>query len=577
VVDRQGKAVAGVLVRQSGDGPVPTETRSDERGQFQLPGVLEGPVILLVEKSGFRSQPHALAQTDQPSTVAVRRSDEPSAVSYKTLPSALPADQEKALAHRLFEPFAKRVLKDGKEEDKRTTMTRMAEIDPAWTLDHLDAVKFDNPDELNEVRSNVVGALLRENPDEAGALIENISDSNTRARVYAGVARYLLKSDPARARRYLEEAILNNRATNQPRRRMSTSLPIIDLLIDVGDTERAREWLQANRQQLGPIFAGRSLNMALARTVLVPLARVDPAKALAELEDVRREAEKQDKTRADPFFDFHSGRIAFSLADRSPADAERLLRQMSNSPSVVLDTNTYALAICFRMATKDLPRALRLADMIAPGEIEMKAFAMGLMAEALAASDKPTALGLLDEAFRELEALRARGRISQFASVSGVAGGLLPIVEQVDADLLPEYLARAIALRPPQNEGKGLSLIPEQTAPLAMMVARCDRDLAARVIEPDLENLGRVSLSFAGTDLKTTRTLCAMTLIDPHKAVELIEAFPESPSTAINGFAPTKNDIVIEAARLLSLQGDDRWRHVYERYLLLWTPDQELR
>ena len=66
-------------------------------------------------------------------------------------------------------------------------------------------------------------------------------------------------------------------------------------------------------------------------------------------------------------------------------------------------------------------------------------------------------------------------------------------------------------------------------------------------------------------------------MIDPRKAVELIEALPESPSTAINGFAPTKNDILIEAARLLSLHGDDRWRHVYEHYLLLWTPDQELR
>ena len=97
------------------------------------------------------------------------------------------------------------------------------------------------------------------------------------------------------------------------------------------------------------------------------------------------------------------------------------------------------------------------------------------MAQALAATDKAAALGLLDEAFRELEGLRARGRVSQFASISGVAGGLLPIVEQVDPDRLPEYLARAVALRPPQNEGKDLSWIPEQAAPLAMMVARYDR------------------------------------------------------------------------------------------------------
>ena len=83
---------------------------------------------------------------------------------------------------------------------------------------------------------------------------------------------------------------------------------------------------------------------------------------------------------------------------------------------------------------------------------------------------------------------------------------MLPIVEQVDPDRLPEYLARAVALRPPQSEGKELSFIPEQAAPLAMMVARYDRELAAHVIEPDLENLGRVSLSYGGADLKTNRS-----------------------------------------------------------------------
>ena len=124
--------------------------------------------------------------------------------------------------------------------------------------------------------------------------------------------------------------------------------------------------------------------------------------------------------------------------------------------------------------------------------------------------------------------MRTRGRVSQFASISGVAGGLLPIVEDIDPNRLPEYLSRAVALRRPENEGKDPSWIPEQCAPLAMMVARYDRELAAQVIQPDLENLGRVSLSYGGADHKTTRTLCALILIDPRKAVELIEALPEA-------------------------------------------------
>ncbi len=95
VVDQQGRPLVGALVSQSGDGPMATETRSDEQGRFQLTGVLEGPVILLVEKSSFRSAPHSVSQTNQPITVSVGRADEPPVVSYKPLPSALPADQEK--------------------------------------------------------------------------------------------------------------------------------------------------------------------------------------------------------------------------------------------------------------------------------------------------------------------------------------------------------------------------------------------------------------------------------------------------------------------------------------------------
>ena len=52
----------------------------------------------------------------------------------------------------------------------------LAEIDPAWTLEHLDSVKFADPDELNGVKSNIAGALVSDNPEEASAVAEEISD-----------------------------------------------------------------------------------------------------------------------------------------------------------------------------------------------------------------------------------------------------------------------------------------------------------------------------------------------------------------------------------------------------------------
>ena len=108
-----------------------------------------------------------------------------------------------------------------------------------------------------------------------------------------------------------------------------------------------------------------------------------------------------------------------------------------------------------------------------------------------------------------------------------------------------------------------------------MMVARYDRKLAAQVIQPDLDCLGKAPLPARSAGLQSQATLCALVLIDPLKAVKLIEGSPETPPPGFRGLASGQDDILLEAAKLLSLHGDDRWRHVYERYLYLRTPDQQ--
>jgi hypothetical protein len=71
----------------------------------------------------------------------------------------------------------------------------------------------------------------------------------------------------------------------------------------------------------------------------------------------------------------------------------------------------------------------------------------------------------------------------------------------------------------------------------------------------------------------TFRVLSALALIDPHRAVEQVEALPDDPAPGTNPRA-TKNQARIYVARLLALHDADRWRHVYEYFLYLWTPDQ---
>jgi Carboxypeptidase regulatory-like domain len=575
VVDRQGQPVAGARVQQAGDGPIPTGATTDDQGRFRLPGVLEGPAIVLVRKTGFQIEPHSLAGREESAKLVLTRTGEPASLVYKTLPSALPVDEEIALVRQLLHPFATRVLQQGTEDERRQLLMKLADIDPSWTLEHLASVKFTDSDDLDGVRSNIAGALLRDNADEAATVTESITQPARRALVYAGSARDLLKRDPVRARQHLDQAILNLQAAS-PRAQTIPARMIIELLVDLGEVERARELLKTERQRIESLYKGSQRSYALGTQVVVPLARIDATAALAEFEKLRRDVESESKNRAGTF-DMLLGQIAFDLADRSPADAERLLRRVSSSAPLVRVVDDYVLAVCSRMASRDLARARSFTDLIANGEIELKPFAVGLMAKALAPSDRAAALLLIDEAYTELDQLRARGRISQFASISIVAGGLLPIVEEIDASRLPEFLARAIALRPVQGGWSEGSFIPEQNAQLAMMMARYDRKLAAQVIQPDLDRLGSLSLSAHGVDLRTRVTLCALALINPLKAVELIESLPESPTLGLRGFIPGKVDIIVDAAKLLSLHGDDRWRHVYEGYLHLWTPDQDVR
>jgi hypothetical protein len=55
VLDREGRPVASVKVFQTG-GPKRTETKTDDQGRFQLPGVPESPAFVFAEKEGYRFQ-----------------------------------------------------------------------------------------------------------------------------------------------------------------------------------------------------------------------------------------------------------------------------------------------------------------------------------------------------------------------------------------------------------------------------------------------------------------------------------------------------------------------------------------
>jgi hypothetical protein len=570
VVDRQGQSVAGALIRQSGDGPLPTRTLSDEQGSFRLPGVLEGPALVFAEKAGYRF--HFQRCEDRVTAVRLQMSQigESSAVSYRTLPSVLPTDDEKAMARKLIQAHGKFVMERGNDEDKFRYLIEAAAVDPSAVLEQVQTVKFSDPDYLHAVNANLTEVVARDSLDDALALIEAFPSADNRARAFVGICDLRRDLDPARVQDLLAQATLNAHNMKSSARRLAMYATIADHWLDLGKTDRARSLVeQALALGKNEVKGAKGLGFELGYVGEV-LARIDPPAGLKVLDDLAREVKSSDKRdRSYVFHRFH-GRIAYKLAAQSPADAEMVLDRIP----IGAEGDRSLVSVCTKMAPKDLARARKIADTrISPDAAGYRPYALGLMAQAIAASDRAAALGLIVQAYSSLEELALIGRSARPVFVE-VAGALLPVVEQVAPERLPEFLGRTLALRPLRGDQTETieSGVASTTAALAMLVARYDRAAAAHLLEPELKKAGTYQGLF-GNDYVTWRVLAAESVIDPRRAVALVDALPDDPGTGTDPTA-TKNMARMHVARLLALHGADRWQYVYENFLYLWTPDQ---
>ena len=78
-------------------------------------------------------------------------------------------------------------------------------------------------------------------------------------------------------------------------------------------------------------------------------------------------------------------------------------------------------------------------------------YALGMIALALADTDKPRAARFLDEAFAALKPLAAEGRRGsrglEIQDAAIVAAALVPVAERIDPALVPEFFWRAASFR----------------------------------------------------------------------------------------------------------------------------------
>ena len=217
--------------------------------------------------------------------------------------------------------------------------------------------------------------------------------------------------------------------------------------------------------------------------------------------------------------------MAHELAAINPPEAERLLGLIEDP----FQRSQVTPRLCYRMVKVDPDRARRLACSCADNLLEAHCF--GVMAQALAETDKTTAAELLDEMYEMLDALTAKGQGSYtgLASAATVGAGFLPVSEQIDPYRVSEDFARVLMLRAPRKlDGYDhwMETFAQGENGLALLLARYDRQ-TARLILDRAHGSGVVSLS-SGVD---RAGMAAMALVDPEAAVARVEAMPTTNDT----------------------------------------------
>jgi hypothetical protein len=192
------------------------------------------------------------------------------------------------------------------------------------------------------------------------------------------------------------------------------------------------------------------------------------------------------------------------------------------------------------------------------------------MALALSQSDKPAATQLVDEALTSLAAIAAQ-KMETYVNTqcaASTAATLLEVMERIDPQRVSEVLWRTLALRGPRCDDERAENGRLGTdAVIAMLVLPYDRPIAQALLDPILVRLPR--LVAGGVSYFPEPLFAAPAVIDPHRAITLIEGLPTEPHPLRRQGWTRKRNLV---ARILASQGDDR-RHLLQQMTGFWRPD----
>ena len=226
--------------------------------------------------------------------------------------------------------------------------------------------------------------------------------------------------------------------------------------------------------------------------------------------------------------------------------------------------------LCYALVAVDADRAEHVAATIqTPG---VRAYAVGMIAKALAPTDKSRARKLILQAYDRLaetgrSADRRWSRDSWRLSPPVVAAGLLPVVEAIDPTLVGECVWRAVSYRLPRSADDCLvSLEPETNDASLAAPHLALRSWAGPALLPSMDK------TIVPAPLWTPYfRVLVFAMIDANEALKQLQASAASPGTdADRCFGDA-----FYLMEMLPIPGTQRWDSYAMNHCWLWNPDNQ--
>jgi hypothetical protein len=242
------------------------------------------------------------------------------------------------------------------------------------------------------------------------------------------------------------------------------------------------------------------------------------------------------------------GRMAFQLARDNPAEAERVLKQVPEG----LEREWFVPRTVWRMAAADPARARALTDESQRYLNNPQAYLF--LAAGLSSRDRVAAIQAFQTAMQAIDRL-----MEDESLMPGPSEVLLPLVEQIDPALVPEYFWRVVAMRP--SIGNPRSVDHSSAALLTLLLAWYDREVAAALFEPV-----RVWMEHADDRGSLLTGFEAWSIVDPRAAVARLERMPIG-----RNFELDADRARATVAETLALSHEARWRSIWYGYTEMYS------